>query len=295
MNIFQRINNNKFVTAISILIFIMILYWFYTNVRPEIKNINRNTIGILGHRGMSKSYHYPGNSLPSILEALRIGAIGCELDIQLAKDGSLVAYHHEDLNQYTNFNGAIRDYDAAELTNCHYKGDYPEKVSLVLVDQLFELLGKNSKYIFSFDCKFNIDGEEDEIAYYIEFIDAIEMLINKHLLDNKIFIEADHVDFHRLLKLRKINVLQFITGHGVEKGLRIASELGLFGIGVGSRISKKGVEKAHNLGFYVMTWTPTNPFSNAKAVRKNPDYIQTANLAHLVKFLGEGKENPKDK
>ena len=264
---------------------------FYTNVKPEIRNLNRNTIGILGHRGMSKSYHYPGNSLPSILEALRIGALGCELDIQLTKDGSLVAYHHKDLDQYTNFEGAIRDYEADELKNCHYKGDYVEKVSLVLVDQLFELLGKNSKYIFSFDCKFNIDDEKDRIAYYIEFIDAIEMLINKHLLDNRIFIESDHVDFHRLLKLRKINVRQFITGKGVEKGLRIASKLGLFGIGVGSRISKKEVEKAHSLGVYVMTWTPTNAFSNAQAVRKNPDYIQTAYLTHLVKFLGERKES----
>ena len=291
MNIFQRINHNKFVNTLSILVFIMVLYLFYTNVKPEIRNLNRNTIGILGHRGMSKSYHYPGNSLPSILEALRIGAVGCELDIQLTKDGSLVAYHHKDLDQYTNFEGAIRDYEADELKNCHYKGDYVEKVSLVLVDQLFELLGKNSKYIFSFDCKFNIDDEKDRIAYYIEFIDAIEMLINKHLLDNRIFIESDHIDFHHLLKLRKINVRQFITGKGVEKGLRIASKLGLFGIGVGSRISKKEVEKAHNLGVYVMTWTPTNAFSNAQAVRKNPDYIQTADLTHLVKFLGKRKES----
>ena len=288
MNIFQRINHNKFVNTLSILVFIIVLYFFYTNVKPEIRNLNRNTIGILGHRGMSKSYHYPGNSLPSILEALRIGALGCELDIQLTKDGSLVAYHHKDLDQYTNFEGAIRDYEADELKNCLYKGDYVEKVSLVLVDQLFELLGKNSKYIFSFDCKFNIDDEKNRIAYYIEFIDAIEMLINKHLLDNRIFIESDHVDFHRLLKLRKINVRQFITGQGVEKGLRIASKLGLFGIGVGTRISKKEVERAHNLGFYVMTWTPTNAFSNARAVRKNPDYIQTADLTHLVKFLDGG-------
>ena len=291
MNIFQRINHNKFANTLSILVFIIILYLFYTNVKPEIRNLNQNTIGILGHRGMSKSYHYPGNSLPSILEALRIGALGCELDIQLTKDGSLVAYHHKDLDQYTNFEGTIRDYKADELKNCLYKGNYVEKVSLVLVDQLFELLGKNSKYIFSFDCKFNIDDEKDRIAYYIEFIDAIEMLINKHLLDNRIFIESDHVDFHRLLKLRKINVRQFITGKGVEKGLRIASELGLFGIGVGSRISKKEVEKAHNLGVYVMTWTPTNAFSNAQAARKNPDYIQTADLTHLVKFLGKRKES----
>ena len=98
MDIFQRVTQNRYLIAISILVLILVLYWSYTNVRPEIRNLNGDTIGILGHRGMSRSYHYPGNSLPSILEALRIGAIGCELDVQLTKDGSLVAYHYKELD-----------------------------------------------------------------------------------------------------------------------------------------------------------------------------------------------------
>jgi len=285
VDIFQRVNQNRYLIAIFILILIFVLYWSYTNVKPEIRNLNGDTIGILGHRGMSRCYHYPGNSLPSILEALRIGAIGCELDVQLTKDGSLVAYHHKELDQYTNFKGSVRDHEAGELMDCHYKGDHPENVSLVLVDRLFEILGKDNEYIFSFDCKFNIEDEKERVAHYVEFIDAIETLVNKHDMNNRIFIEADHVDFHRLLRSRGISVRQFITGNGVKKGLIIASELGLFGIGVGSRISKKEVERAHGLGLRVMTWTPTNAFSNARAVRKNPDYIQTADVAHLVKLL----------
>ena len=290
MDIFQRMNQNRYLSAIFILILVSVLYWSYTNVRPEIRNLNGDSIGVLGHRGMSRSYHYPGNSLPSILEALRIGAIGCELDVQLTKDGSLVAYHHKELDQYTNFKGSVRDHGAGELMDCHYKGDHPEKVSLVLVDRLFDILGKDNEYIFSFDCKFSIEDERERVAYYVEFIDAVGKLVNKHGMNNRIFIEADHVDFHRLLKEREISVRQFITGQGVEKGLTIASELGLFGIGVGSRISKKEVERAHGLGLRVMTWTPTNPLSNARAVRKNPDYIQTADVAHLVRLLGRGPE-----
>ena len=290
MDIFQRVNQNRYLSAIFILILVLVLYWSYTNVRPEIRNLNGDSIGVLGHRGMSRSYHYPGNSLPSILEALRIGAIGCELDVQLTKDGSLVAYHHKELDQYTNFKGSVRDHGARELMDCHYKGDHPEKVSLVLVDRLFEILGKDNEYIFSFDCKFSIEDERERVAYYVEFIDAVGKLVNKHGMNNRIFIEADHVDFHRLLKEREISVRQFITGQGVEKGLTIASELGLFGIGVGSRISKKEVERAHGLGLRVMTWTPTNALSNARAVRKNPDYIQTADVAHLVRLLGRGPE-----
>ena len=78
MDIFQRVNQNRYLSAIFILILVLVLYWSYTNVRPEIRNLNGDSIGVLGHRGMYRSYHYPGNSLPSILEALRIGAIGCE-------------------------------------------------------------------------------------------------------------------------------------------------------------------------------------------------------------------------
>ena len=178
MDIFQRMNQNRYLSAIFILILVSVLYWSYTNVRPEIRNLNGDSIGVLGHRGMSRSYHYPGNSLPSILEALRIGAIGCELDVQLTKDGSLVAYHHKELDQYTNFKGSVRDHGAGELMDCHYKGDHPEKVSLVLVDRLFDILGKDNEYIFSFDCKFSIEDERKRVAYYVEFIDAVGTLVN---------------------------------------------------------------------------------------------------------------------
>ena len=75
---------------------------FYSQIKPNIFNLSNNKIGILGHRGMSKSYHYPGNSMPSILEALKRGAIGSEIDVQLAKDGQLIIYHHRFLDKYTN-------------------------------------------------------------------------------------------------------------------------------------------------------------------------------------------------
>ena len=62
MDIFQRVTQNRYLIAISILVLILVLYWSYTNVKPEIRNLNGDTIGILGLRGMSRSYHYPGNS-----------------------------------------------------------------------------------------------------------------------------------------------------------------------------------------------------------------------------------------
>lgn len=262
---------------------------FYSQIKPNIFNLSNNKIGILGHRGMSKSYHYPGNSMPSILEALKRGAIGSEIDVQLAKDGQLIIYHHRFLDKYTNFKGKVSDYTTDELSKCYYNGDYPKTVHVISVDNLFSTLAPDNDYIFSFDCKFNISSDKDTLSFYTEFIDAIELLNNKHRIKNRIFIEADHVQFHRRLKERTLEVRQFITGNGFENGIKIAKELDLFGIGLGSKISKDNISEAHSLGLRVMTWTPTNDFLNARAVRKYPDYIQTGDIDHLVKFLGESR------
>ena len=79
------------------------------------------------------------------------------------------------------------------------------------------------------------------------------------------------------------------TGNGFKNGIKIAKELDLFGIGLGSKVSKDNILEAHSLGLRVMTWMPTNDFLNARAVRKYPDYIQTGDIDHLIKFLGESR------
>ena len=269
--------------------FLLAYFFFYTYIKPNILNLNNNKIGILGHRGMSKSFLYPGNSLPSILESLKRGAIGSEIDVQLAKDKQLIIYHHKSLDKHTNLNGQISDYTTNELLNCYYSGNYPEAVKVISVDKLFSTIESNDNYIFSFDCKFNVSLNQDTTLFYKDFIDAIELLINKYKIEYRIFIEAGDIEFHRILKERNLKVRQFITGNGFKKGLEIAKKFNLFGIGLGSKISKKNISDAHNLGLRVMTWTPTNDFFNARAVRKYPDYIQTKDIDHLVKFLGESR------
>jgi|TARA_B110000438_G_scaffold22719_1_gene20626 glycerophosphoryl diester phosphodiesterase len=281
--------HKKYIIILIVSALLLTFILFYSQIKPNISNLSNNKIGVLGHRGMSKSYRYPGNSLPSILEALKRGAIGSEIDVQLAKDGKLIIYHHRFLDKYTNFNGKVSDYTTDELSSCYYNGDYPKAVHVISVDNLFSTLAPDNDYIFSFDCKFNIVSNKDTLSFYTEFIDAIELLNNKYGIKNKIFIEADHVQFHRKLKERALEIRQFITGNGFKNGIKIAKELDLFGIGLGSKVSKDNILEAHSLGLRVMTWTPTNDFLNARAVRKYPDYIQTGDIDHLVKFLGESR------
>ena len=264
---------------------LLITGYRYFSVVPGISNLNDNRIGILGHRGMSTDFIFPGNSAPSILKALNLGANGCEVDVQLTKDGKLIAYHHKYLDGYTTSVGMIGEHTYDALKTVQYTGDFAEETSLISIDSLFTIIEKPENYIFSLDCKLlglEAMGVHD---FFGRFSSELERLIKKHGMENRIFIESDNIEFHRFLKTQKIPVKQFITGKGISNGIQIATDLKLFGIGVGSSASSRDIKTAHENGLRVMTWTPRNAFENIRAVRKNPDFIQTADLDHLLKFL----------
>ncbi len=143
-------------------------------------------------------------------------------------------------------------------------------------------------YFFSFDLKLNY-GDEDTSAYLTKFVYAINKLIDDHKMHNKVLIESGNQQFHKQLKSAGVQVLQFITGSDIDDAIQIAKEFDLYGIGVGSSITRKDVELAHNNGLRVMTWIPKSKWGNVKTIRKNPDFIQTAKLDHIVQIMGYSK------
>ncbi|MDN6853044.1 MAG: glycerophosphodiester phosphodiesterase, partial [Tetragenococcus koreensis] len=52
---------------------------------------------IFAHRGASGTR--PENTLPSFAEAIRAGAEGIELDVQLTKDDEIIVMHDEQVNR----------------------------------------------------------------------------------------------------------------------------------------------------------------------------------------------------
>lgn len=68
---------------------------------------------IFAHRGAS--HIYPENTLSSFKEAIRRGATGIELDVQLSKDGHPVVIHDESLNRTTNGSGLVKHHTLKQL------------------------------------------------------------------------------------------------------------------------------------------------------------------------------------
>jgi len=235
---------------------------------------------------MGKRYKYPGNSFEAIEQVLRIGADGSEIDVQITRDSVLVIFHDKELSKKTNCRGMIRDYNWAEIDSCTYHSPMLEQIYIVSVDNLFSRILDIQNYYFSFDCKF-YPRDETLTIYYQQYIYAIKQVIDKHNMHNKVLIEADSIQFHQMLKQNEVQTLQFITGAGITNGILIAEELGLYGIGIGSSITRKDVELAHEKGFRVMTWTPQTKWANVKAVNKSPDFIQTGKPIHMLKMFGK--------
>jgi len=278
---------------IIILILFSILLVACNTINPtfDIQNLNGNAITILGHRGMGKNHKYPGNTFESIYTALNLGANGSEIDVQVTKDSILVIYHNKDLSSLTDFEGRVIDFNWSELEGCTYITKDESSYPVITVDELFNRIPNVQNYYFSFDIKLNY-GEEDTSAYLKKFAHAIKTLVYDHKMYNKVLIETGNRQLHQQIKSHNVQVLQFLTGSDVETGISIANELDLYGIGIGSSITRKEVELAHNNGIRVMTWIPKSKWGNVKAVRKNPDFIQTAKLDHLVQILGH--PNPRD-
>ena len=69
----------------------------------------------LGHRGMFNKT-YPENTLGAFKNAVKHG-YGCELDVQMTTDGTLVVFHDYDMARLTGVSGDIRNKSYEEIKN----------------------------------------------------------------------------------------------------------------------------------------------------------------------------------
>lgn len=74
---------------------------------------------LLAHRG--DRAHFPENTVISVVEAVRRGADGSELDVRLSKDGVPVVIHDDTVDRTMHARGRVRDFSAAELARMEAK------------------------------------------------------------------------------------------------------------------------------------------------------------------------------
>lgn len=108
---------------------------------------------IFAHRGFSKKY--PENTMIAFEEAVKAGAEGLELDVQLTADEKLVVIHDLTLERTTSGKGAIRMMDWTELKHLSagkWFGEAFSNEKIPLLSQVLDLV-KGSEVTVNIEMK----------------------------------------------------------------------------------------------------------------------------------------------
>jgi len=250
----------------------------------EIENLNDNKIQVLGHGGMGIHSFMPMNSLESIASCIDEGAVGTEIDVQLSKDGYLVAFHDKDLSQSTTGDGEIRLLDWDEIKDFRYKDlSIISNYSIQLLADVINSLERKEDLIFSFDCKL-YSSDIDTTGYFNAFTDSIISLVQT--LEIECYVESQNVDFLQLIQTKKPEYKLLYYPENFDEGYEVVSTYGFYGLSIDTeKISQQEVEHAHSNGYWITLWNVHTKNRNKEAILKSPDCIQADKLSHLLTLL----------
>lgn len=268
------------------LLFILFLLTFTSSCKKasfEIENLNGNKVSILGHGGMGIGHTFPMNSLEANLNCINLGADGTEIDVQMTKDGVLVAFHNEKLEEITNREGQIYNKTWAEIEGGRYAYPHYGNYKIIRLDDLFKNIPNQDKYTYFLDCK-NFQPNKDE-AYYTTFNQAIIEIMDKYNLVKNTYIELkSKILIHKLQEERPD--FKIFIYKDYEAALAIAEEYNLNGITLAvNELSHEKVKVAHSKGIMVATFNTHSRKRNINAVKYNVDFNITDRVKELIKIL----------
>lgn len=95
---------------------------------------------VWAHRGASA--YAPENTLEAFALAVRQGADGVELDVQMTKDGELVVIHDETIDRTSGGHGRVMDHTLSGLKKMKFNRTHPEyeNAAIPTLEEVYELL-----------------------------------------------------------------------------------------------------------------------------------------------------------
>lgn len=121
----------------------------------------------------------------SFAAAASLGAQGIELDVQLAKDGTIVVIHDETVNRTTNGKGAVRTYTYDELAKLDASYKFGKQVGfcpIPMLEQVLRWLCTNSLFI-------NIELKNNKVPYH-GLEEEVVTLIRKYEMEQRTILSS---------------------------------------------------------------------------------------------------------
>lgn len=241
---------------------------------------------ILGHGGMGISSQYPINSLESILNALYICADGIEVDVQLSKDGQLVAFHDELMYNSTNLDEMINSKTWEEIASGFYTSFPHANYNIVRLDDIFSAIEHKERYTFTLDCKLYQDGTNSNFEE--DYAQAMLDLLAKHRLINYTTIESVDTGFLLRLKSKNEAVRAYYYTDDFEPGLAFIRMHALEGITMHQElVSSEDIAQAHLYEKKIALFGISQSRELEEAFKKAADFVQVDNLRSMLNAIDQ--------
>jgi hypothetical protein len=142
--------------------------------RHERSAARRAGIPVICHRGASEFAHE--NTLEAYRASLELGADGNEIDIRTTRDGVLVCFHDDMLDQLLDAFGDVADYDWADLQTFAFRrpGTFGEFCRIPTLEEVFEL---HRKYAGLLHLDVKRPGLEPAIGRLLDRFDLWDQVI----------------------------------------------------------------------------------------------------------------------
>lgn len=150
---------------------------------------------VWAHRGSSA--YAPENTLIAFELAIRQGADGIELDVQLTQDNELVVIHDEKVDNVSNHTGYVKDYSLKELKSFNFNKKFLQfgKVTIPTLEEVYKLIKPTNLTI-------NVELKNSIIQYKGIEKKLIELEEMMGMEDRIIYSSFNH---YSLMKLKKIS------------------------------------------------------------------------------------------
>ena len=199
---------------------------------------------VIGHRGACA--YAPENAKSSFDKALSLGVDGLETDIRRTKDGILVLFHDDTLDNKSSLKGAIQDYTYEELIRADFGSWFSQEFSGEHILRLNEFL--------------SIYGGRVHLSLEIKATDIEEQLLDEirraHLVKDDYMITA--FELTSLIQIRKLDQtvsLGYLVGDCKKDTVHTCLENRIDAICPrATSLNEHDVQYAHNNGLFVRAW-----------------------------------------
>lgn len=228
--------------------------------------LNSNKLANVAHRGASG--HAPEHTIPSYKLGEDMKGDYIEIDLQMTKDGELIAMHDESVDRTTNGTGLVKDYTLEEIKQLDagswFNEKYPEKakksyegLQVPTLEEVIQTFGKDARYYIETKSPEVYPGMEKELLRVLEKY----KLTGVNERSSKVLIQSFSKE--SLLKMQDLNSnLPLVQLISYKEQATISDEdldeLTEYAVGVGmsyTKIDEDYVQQVRSAGLLIHPYT----------------------------------------